>query len=193
MIELYTWGTTNGRRPVIMLEEIGLPYKLIPVDIKSGAQRSPEHIARSPAGKIPALVDTEGPGGKPATLFESVSMLIYLGDKTGKLMGATPADRPNVLKWTMFSTATLLPTFGMMRTYKDLEPSGAAQLDVLEGQLARTPFLAGDYSIADIAPVTRLQPFVDHEWLKTRPNVARWLATVLARPAVKKGLEMKIG
>ena len=193
MIELYTWGTTNGRRPVIMLEEIGLPYKLIPVDIKSGAQRSPEHLARSPAGKIPALVDTDGPGGKPATLFESVSMLLYLGDKTGKLMGATPADRPNVLKWTMFSAATLLPTFGMMRTYKDLEPCGSGAT-----RRARRP------ARPDAVPSWRLfdrrhcaghaaaavrRPRVAEE----RPNVARWLGAVLARPAVKKGLEMKIG
>lgn len=192
MIELYTWGTTNGRRPIIMLEEVGLPYKIIPVDIRNGANKTPEHLARNPMGKIPAIVDTDGPGGLPATLFESTAILLYLADKTGKL-GGGPAKHPDVTKWLIFSVANVLPTFATMRQHKELEAVAVTLLDVMEKQLTTSEYLAGGYSIADIAPVTRLALFADHDWLKTRPNVARWLAAVTNRPAVKKALEMTIG
>lgn len=192
MIELHTWGTTNGRRPIIMLEEIGLPYKLVAVDIKSGANKTPDHLAISPYGKIPALVDSDA-GGKRATLFESTAILLYLAEKSGKLAGATPVERADVTKWFMFGVANILPTFATMRQHKELEPIAVKQLDVMEGQLAKHEFLAGAYSIADIAVITRLEPFADHEWLKTLPNVKRWIGAVKGRPAVKKALEMKIG
>lgn len=193
MIELHTWGTTNGRRPIIMLEEAKIPYKLVPVDIKAGANRTPAHLAISPYGKIPAMVDTEGPGGQKVSLFESTAILLYLAEKSGKFLGSSPANKADVTKWLMFGVANVLPIFSIMREHKELEAQAVKLLDVMEGQLGRTPFLAGDYSIADMAPVTRLALFTDHEWLKSRPNVARWLAAVMARPAVKKALEMQIG
>jgi GST-like protein len=193
MLELYTWGTTNGRRPIIMLEEAGLPYKIIPVDIQNGANKTPQHLALSPLGKIPALVDTEGPGGQKVTMFESTAILLYLAEKSGKFYGPSPAKRAKVQKWLIFSIANVLPTFAIMRQHKELEETAVKLLDVLENQLSRNDFLAGDYSIADMAPITRLVQFADHDWMKTRPNVARWINKVSSRPAVKKALEMKIG
>ncbi len=192
MLELHTWGTTNGRRPIIMLEELGLPYKLIPVDIKSGANKTAEHLAISPYGKIPALVDTDADGQR-ATLFESTAIVRYLGEKTGKLIGTTAVERADVLKWFIFGVANILPTFATMRTHKDLEEIAVKLLDVQEKQLAENEYLAGAYSIADITQITRLEPFADHEWMKTRPNVKRWILATKSRPAVKTALEMKIG
>ena len=192
MLELHTWGTTNGRRPIIMLEELGLPYKLIPVDIKSGANKTAEHLAISPYGKIPALVDTDADGQR-ATLFESTAIVRYLGEKTGKLIGTTAVERADVLKWFIFGVANILPTFATMRTHKDLEEIAVKLLDVQEKQLAENESLAGAYSIADITQITRLEPFADHEWMKTRPNVKRWILATKSRPAVKTALEMKIG
>ena len=194
MIELYTWGTTNGRRPIVMLEETGTPYKLIPTDITKGANKTPEHLAISPFGKIPAMVDEDAGGtGKRATLFESTAMLLYLGEKTGKLIGTNVVEKADVTKWFIFGVANTLPTFAIMRQHKELEAIAVKLLDVMEGQLAKTDHLAGAYSIADIAVITRLEPFIDHEWMTTRPNVKRWLAAVKARPAVKKALELKFG
>lgn len=192
MLELHTWGTTNGRRPIIMLEEAGLPYKIVPVDIQNGGNKTPQHLAISPFGKIPALVDTEGPGGQKITMFESTAILMYLADKSGKFGGTTPSKRADVQKWLIFNVANVLPTFSIMRQHKELEATAVKLLDVLESQLSRNDFLAGEYSIADMTPVTRLVQFADHEWMKARPNVARWLAKVTSRPAVKKALEMAI-
>ncbi len=193
MLELYTWGTTNGRRPIIMLEEAGLPYKIIPIDIQNGANKTPQHLAISPLGKIPALVDTDGPGGQKVTLFESTAILLYLAEKSGKFYGSSPVRRAKVQKWLIFNVANVLPTFAIMRQHKELEATAVKLLDVLENQLSRNDFLAGDYSIADMTPITRLVQFADHEWMKTRPNLARWINKVSTRPAVKKALEMKIG
>jgi GST-like protein len=193
MIELFAWGTTNGRRPIIMLEETGLPYKLTPINIREGANKQASYVEISPYQKIPSMIDTEGPGGEKVVLFESTAILLYLGEKTGKFIGASPAKKADVVKWLMFSVANVLPTFSIMRQHKELEPTAEKLLDVLEAQLGKSEYLAGDYSIADMAPVTRLESFADHAWLKARPNVSRWLAKVTARPAVKKALEMKIG
>lgn len=193
MIELHTWGTTNGRRPIIMLEEAGIPYKLVPVDIQNGGNKTPAHLAISPFGKIPALVDTDAPGGQKVTLFESTAILLYLAEKSSKFYGASPAKRADVQKWLQFNVANVLPTFAIMRQHKELEAVAVKLLDVLEAQLSRNDFIAGDYSIADMTPITRLVQFADHEWMKSRPNVARWITKVSSRPAVKKALEMKIG
>ncbi len=193
MIELHTWGTTNGRRPIIMLEEAGIPYKLVPVDIRSGANKTPTHLRISPYGKIPALVDTDGPGGEKVHIFESTAILLYLAEKSGKFYGSSPAKRAKVQKWLIFSVANVLPIFSIMREHKELEATAVKLLDVLEGQLSRHDYIAREYSIADMAPITRLIQFTDHEWMKTRPNVARWMARVSSRPAVKKALEMPIG
>jgi GST-like protein len=193
MIELFAWGTTNGRRPIIMLEETGLPYKLTPINIREGANKEKSYVEISPYQKIPSMIDTDGPGGEKVTLFESTAILLYLGEKTGRFIGSSPAKKADVIKWLMFSVANVLPTFSIMRQHKELEPTAEKLLDVFEAQLGKSEYLAGEYSIADMAPVTRLEAFADHAWLKARPNVSRWLAKVTSRPAVKKALEMKIG
>ena len=115
MIELHTWGTTNGRRPIIFLEEAGLPYKIVPVDIQHGANKTPQHLALSPLGKIPAMIDTDGPGGQKVKLFESAAILLYLAEKTDKFYGSTPLKRAAVQKWLIFNVANVLPTFSIMR------------------------------------------------------------------------------
>lgn len=193
MIELHTWGTTNGRRPIIMLEETGLAYKILPVDIQAGAHKLKAHTDISPLAKIPAIIDPDGPGGQRVSMFESTAILMYLADKSGKFGGSTPIERTDVQKWLVFSIANVLPTFAIMRQHKELEEVAIRLLDVLDKQLATNEYLAGEYSIADMAPLTRLNPFIDHDWMKTRPHVKRWLAAMAARPAVKTALEIKIG
>lgn len=192
MIDLYTWGTTNGRRPIIFLEESGLPYKMHTINIREGQQKTDEYAKISPFRKIPSLIDNEGPGGAKISMFESVAMLLYLADKTGKFIGDTPAQKPDVLKWTMFGTATVLPTFSMMRTNKELEPAADNQLSVLDKQLAGQEYLAGPYSIADMTLITRLSQVVDEPMVASKANLKRWIAKVAERPAVKKALTMEI-
>lgn len=193
MIELYAWGTTNGRRPLVMLEEAQIPYKLIPTDIRAGANKTPEYLKISPFGKIPSLVDTEGPGGARVSLFESTAILLYLAEKSGKFLGDTPAQKADVYKWLQFGTATVLPLFQLMRNYPVLEADGGKPLDVIEKQLGSSKFLAGPYSIADMALVTRFAPLAKEKWFTERPNFTRWLNDVTARPATAKALEMKFG
>lgn len=193
MIELYTWGTTNGRRPLIMLEEAQIPYKLMPIDIHAGANKDPEYLKISPFGKIPSMIDTDGPGGARASLFESTAMLLYLGDKSGKFMGATPAQKPDVLKWHQFAAATVLPICQLMKTYKEVEASAGKPLDLLDKQLASNEFVAGAYSIVDMALITRMTALAKEPWVTERANLVRWIGACLARPATKKALEMKVG
>lgn len=192
MIELYAWGTTNGRRPLIMLEEAQIPYKLIVTNIRSGANKAPEYLKISPFGKIPSMVDPEGPGGARITLFESTAILLYLAEKTGKFLGDKPAQKPDVIKWLQFGAATVLPLFQLMREYKELEAIAGKPLDVIEKQLASSEYLAGPYSIADMALITRLSTLAKEPWVTERPNIAKWVARCIARPATKKALEMKI-
>ena len=193
MIELYAWGTTNGRRPLIILEEAQIPYKLIPTDIHTGANKTPDYLKISPFGKIPSMVDTEGPGGARVSLFESTAILLYLAEKSGKFMGSKPAEKPDVIKWLQFASATVLPLFQLMRTYKEVEAAGAKPLDVLDQQLASSEFLAGSYSIADMALITRLASIAKEHWVTDRASLKRWVVSCTARPATKKALEMKVG
>ena len=111
MIDLYAWGTTNGRRALIMIEETGLPFTLHQINIHKGDQKTPEYERINPYRKIPALIDSQGPGGKSATVFESVAICFYLGEKIGRFLGS-PADHPNVLKWSMFHATNVLSTIG---------------------------------------------------------------------------------
>ena len=195
MIDLYAWGTTNGRRALIMAEESGLPFKLHQIDIRNGAQNTEAYEKLNPYRKISALVDSEGPGGKPATLFESVAICLYLAEKIGKFLGA-PADRPNVLKWSMFHATNVLWTLGNLREGDNakLEKSAKSQLDAMNRHLAGRDWFAEDYSVADIIPFTRVKG-LDHERVKVAdyPNVAAWLDRVASRPAVKKAVAQKFG
>jgi GST-like protein len=199
MIDLYTWGTPNGRKVSIMLEETGLPYRVHPIDISKGQQHEAAFQAINPNGKIPALVDDEGPGGKPLTVFESGAMLIYLADKAGSFL---PAEvRYDVLQWLMWQMGGFGPMLGQAhyfrRMAKEQVPHAIERYTnearrlygVLDKRLAEVDYVAGPYSIADMA----IYPWVArHEWhaveLADFPNVKRWYDAVGVRPAVVKGM-----
>lgn len=195
MIELYAWGTTNGRRALIMAEEAGLPFTLHPIDIRKGDQKSAAYEKINPHRKIPALVDREGPGAKPATVFESAAICFYLAEKSGKFLGK-PEDRPNVLKWSMYHAATMLPIVAQLRgdTEASVEERCREQLDAMNRHLAGRDWFAEEYSVADIIPFTRING-INHERVKVSdyPNLVAWLQRVAARPAVKKAMDQKFG
>jgi GST-like protein len=204
MIDVYSWATPNGHKVHIMLEETGLEYNVHPVDIGAGDQFKPDFLAISPNNKIPAIVDSQGPGGKPLSLFESGAILIYLAEKTGKLLPADPAERYATLQWLMFQMGGIGPMLGQAHHFRIYAPqrveyavdrytNEARRLyGVMEKQLGRTQYLAGDtYTIADIAsfPWTRSWKNQGIE-LDDFPNVKRWHEAIAARPAVQRGVEV---
>jgi GSH-dependent disulfide-bond oxidoreductase len=199
MIDLYTWGTPNGRKVSVMLEECGLPYRVHAVDIGKGEQMKPEFLAMNPNHRIPVIVDPQGPDGKPLTLFESGAILIYLAEKTGRFF--PQENKYIVLQWLMFQMGGVGPMFGQahhfMRAKKDEIPYGTERYGaeakrlygVLNTRLAQAPYLADEYSIADIATY----PWVArHEWhrvdLAAFPFVRRWYDLIGRRPAVVRGM-----
>jgi len=201
MIELYTWSTPNGRKVSIMLEEIGLPYNVHAINIGKNDQFTPEFVAINPNSKIPAIVDPDGPDGKPVSLMESGAILIYLAEKNGKLMPAAPRERYAALQWLMFQMGGVGPMFGQvhhfLRAAKEPVPYAIERYTketqrlygVLDARLKTERYLAGEYSIADVATY----PWVArYEWHKTRledfPNVKRWFDEISERPAVQKGM-----
>jgi GSH-dependent disulfide-bond oxidoreductase len=203
MIELHTWSTPNGRKVSIMLEELGLPYSLHPVNIGKDEQFRPEFLAISPNNKIPAIVDPDGPGGKRFALFESGAILIYLGEKTQQLIPADPATRYVALQWLMFQMGGLGPMLGQTHHFLRAAPEPVPYAikrykdetrrlyGVLDKRLGEAEHLAGEYSIADIASY----PWVArHEWhqieLGDFPNVKRWYDAIGARPAVQRGMKV---
>jgi GST-like protein len=195
MLDLYAWGTTNGRRALIMIEETGLPYNLHQIDIHKGDQKTPQYQKINPYHKIPALIDSEGPGGRTATVFESVAICFYLAEKTGKFLSA-PADRPNLLKWSMFHATNVLCTMSSLGRID--HPSFAAnagrQLETMNRHLTGRDWFVDEYSIADVIPFTRIKG-ISHEEVRVAdyPNVAAWLARVAERPAVRRAMEFKFG
>lgn len=195
MIDLYAWGTTNGRRALLMAEEAGLPFTLHQIDIHKGEQKTPAYEKINPFRKIPALIDSEGPGGKPASVFESVAICFYLAEKVGRFLGS-PADHPNVLKWSMFHATNVLWTLRQIRDTNDaeLENDAKDQLDTMNRHLAGREWFAQDYSIADIIPFTRVNG-LKHDRVKVSdyPNVVKWVERVAARPAIKKAMQQKFG
>lgn len=193
MIDLYTWTTTNSRRGIIMCEESGLPYTIKWTNIHKGDQKAAGYEKINPYRKVPALIDSDGPGGKPANVFESVAICFYLAEKTGKFLGS-PVDHPNVLKWSMFHATNVLSLLGNLgRIEEPSIVSGSQKLfEVMDAHLTGRDYFADDYSIADIIPFTRING-VKHDVVKVDdyPNVAAWLARVGARPAVKKAMDLK--
>jgi GST-like protein len=200
MIELYTWSTPNGRKVSTMLEECGLAYNVHKIDIGTNAEQfTPEFLAISPNGKIPAIVDPEGPQGKPIRLMESGAILIYLAEKTGKFF--PQAERYQVLQWLMFQMGGVGPMFGQahhfMLAKKDAIPYGSERYGaeakrlygVMDRHFARSEFFCSSYSIADIATCPWVARHPVHKVdLAQFPNVKRWFDTISARPAVKKGM-----
>ncbi len=202
MIELYTWTTPNGTKASVMLEEIGMPYNVHPVNLAKNEQRTPEFVAINPNGRIPAIIDTEGPGGKPLKIFESGAILIYLAEKSGKLLSRDPVRRMEAIEWLMFQMAGVGPMFGQLGWFKrngaDNQQGITRYTDeatrlagVLDQRLGEAEYLAGEYSIADIANFTwvGVLPFFNIPLDKT-PNLRRWHEAIAARPAVQRGLKV---
>jgi len=201
MIDLYTWSTPNGRKVSIMLEECALPYKVHPINIGKGEQFAPEFLALNPNNRIPAIVDSDGPDGKPLPLFESGAILIYLAEKTGKLIPKSARGRLICLQWLMFQMGGVGPMFGQahhfLRAAKEQVPYGIKRYTeetrrlygVLQKRLSEADYLADEYSIADIATFPWVARF---EWHKVDladfPAVKRWFDKINARPAVQKGM-----
>jgi GST-like protein len=212
MIEVWTWPTPNGHKVHIALEELGLPYKVIPINIGKGDQFKPEFLAITPNHRIPAIVDPGGPGGKPFTLFESAAIMIYLSEKSGgKLIPKDPVGRYKCLEWMMFQMGGVGPMFGQVgffhkfagKDYEDKRPrdryvaESKRLLNVLEERLAGRPWIMGDeYTIADMAVfpwVRNLVGFYEARELveiERFPNVTRVLDVFLARPAVTRALDI---
>jgi GSH-dependent disulfide-bond oxidoreductase len=202
MIQLYTWGTPNGKKVSIMLEEVELPYEVHPIDLAKGDQLKPEYLAINPNNKIPAIIDTEGPGGKPFKLFESGAILMYLAEKTGKFLPQEMAKRYEVIQWLMFQMGGVGPMFGQANYFYRLEEKVPFAIEryykeairlynVVEQALAQKDYLAGEYSIADIATYPWVGRHDGHNVkLEEFPNVKRWFDAISQRPAVKRGMEI---
>ena len=204
MIEVYSWATPNGHKVHIMLEECGLPYRTIAVDIGAGDQFKPEFLAISPNNKIPAIVDRDGPGGKPISLFESGAILMYLAAKTGRFMPEDIRGRYDVLQWLMFQMGGVGPLLGQAHHFRIYAPekipyaidrysNEAKRLySVMNKRLANSTYLAGaQYSIADIAVFPWLRSWKNQgiDW-NDHPHLRGWFDEVSARPAVMRGVEV---
>jgi len=203
VIDVYTWPTPNGHKVHIMLEEVGLPYTVHPIDIGRGDQFAPDFLKISPNNKMPAITDRDGPGGKPYSLFESGAILLYLAEKTGKLMPAETGARYDVVQWLMFQMGNIGPMLGQAHHFRHYAPeplpyaiqrytNEANRLyGVLDRRLQGRSYLADDYSIADIA----VWPWVrtpDRQGVDAAayPNYRRWFDAIAARPAVQRGIQV---
>ena len=203
-IDLYYWPTPNGHKVTIFLEEAGLPYSVVPVNIGRGDQFKPEFLAISPNNRMPAIVDHDGPGGQPISVFESGAILQYLGRKTGLFYPTEERARVAVEEWLFWQVGGLGPMAGQANHFRHYAPEkvpyGVSRYTnevnrlygVMDKRLADRDFLAGDYSIADMACLSwskgweRLgQDIGDFR------NVGRWFETLMARPAVQRGLAVK--
>ena len=202
MIQLYTWGTPNGKKVSIMLEEVGLPYEVHAVNLTKGDQLKPEYLAVNPNNKIPSIIDSDGPGGKPLKLFESGAILLYLAEKTGKFLPLDPAKRYETIQWLMFQMGGVGPMFGQANYFYRLEEKVPYAIErfykeavrlykVIDKELGERKYLAGDYSIADIATYPWVGRHDGHNVkLEEFPNVKRWFDEISARAAVKRGMEV---
>ena len=201
MIDLYTWPTPNGFKVSILLEELSLPYNVIPVDIGKGAQFEPEYLKLNPNNKMPTIVDNEGPDGRPYAVMESGAILIYLADKHGKFLPKGGEARYDVLQWLMWQMGGLGPMLGQAHHFLQYAPekieyamnrysNEANRLyGVLNKRLQGRDYVAGDYSIADMAIMPWLR-YPDRQAvdIEQYPEVKRWRESLEARPAVQKGL-----
>ncbi|QQS10541.1 MAG: glutathione S-transferase C-terminal domain-containing protein [Rhodospirillales bacterium] len=204
MIDLYGMGSPNVVKIYVALEEMGLAYKAIPVDVFAGAQFGAEFTKLNPSAKVPVIVDHAGPGGGPYTVFESGAILIYLAEKAGNFLPKDGAARYDVLQWMMVQMTAVGPMFGQYVHFMRFAPKGneysleryrtqvRRTLDILEGRLATAPYLGGAaYSIADIAtfPWARnVGPLLGKAVEAEYPKLMAWVAGIAARPAVVKAL-----
>ena len=210
-ITLYAWGTPNGRKVSVALEEMELPYTVVPVNIGEGEQFRPEFLRISPNNKIPAIVDPDGPvtaggAGGPASVFESGAILLYLGEKTGKFLPAGLRERIPVLEWLMWQMGGFGPMPGQVHHFAALEAENDRRYGlkrfseethrlygVLDRRLAEVEFVAGELSVADFAILGWAWRHERHKVdLATYPNVRRWYDTLFARPGVQRGFAAKL-
>lgn len=204
MIDVYSAPTPNGHKVHIMLEECGFPYRVHHIDIGAGDQFTPDFLAISPNNKIPAIVDADGPDGKPISLFESGAILIYLAGKAGKFLGETDREKFTTLQWLMFQMGSIGPMLGQAHHFRGYAPekldyainrytNEAKRLyGVIDRQVAKTAYLAGDeYTIADIAtfPWLRSAERQGVDWADY-PHAKRWFDKIAVRPAVERAVEI---
>jgi GST-like protein len=207
MIEVYSWATPNGHKVHIMLEECGLPYRVIPVDIGQGDQFQPDFLKISPNNKVPAIVDPDGPDGQPMSLFESGAILLYLAGKSGRFLPETTRGKYEVLQWLMFQMGGVGPMLGQAHHFRIYAPekipyaidrysNEARRLyGVMNRQLAKSKYIAGpSYSVADIAVFPWLRSWKNQgiDW-NDHPHLKGWFDEIAARPAVKRGVEVLAG
>ena len=200
MISLHAWPTPNAHKISIMLEECGLAYDVVKIDITAGDQFAPDFLKISPNNRMPAIVDSDGPDGTTVSVFESGAILIYLAEKTGKFLPASGPARIAVLEWLMFQMSNLGPICGQAGHFRDAAPERVPYAinrftdetgrlyGVMDRRLAEVPYLAGDYSIADVAtwPWVMRAEWYDTDWSQF-PNTKRWFDTIGERDAVKRG------
>jgi GSH-dependent disulfide-bond oxidoreductase len=203
-IDLYYWPTPNGKKITIFLEEVGLPYNLMPVDITAGEQFDEEFLRISPNNKMPAIVDSEGPDGEPISVFESGAILLYLAEKTGRFMPSSPRQRYEALQWLMFQVSSVGPMLGQAHHFRGYAPeeipyavdrytNEAARLyGVMDSRLSEVEyFVNDDYSIVDMA----IYPWVashkkQGQKIEDFPNLRRWYEAMGKRPAVRRAMEV---
>jgi GST-like protein len=204
MIDAFSWPTPNGHKVHIMLEECGLAYRAIPVNIGAGDQFKPEFLAISPNNKIPAITDPQGPDGQPISLFESGAILVYLAAKTGKFMPSSDRGKYDVLQWLMFQMGSVGPMLGQAHHFRMYAPeklhyaierySNEAKriYGVIERRLAKSRYLGGpDYSIADIATFPWLRSWENQGIvLAEYPHLKAWFEQIAERPAVRRGVKV---
>ena len=203
MIDLHYWTTPNGHKITIFLEEAGLPYRIVPVNISKGDQFKPDFLAISPNNRIPAIVDHEPVGGgAPISVFESGAILLYLAEKTGRFLPADPLGRVEVTQWLFWQMAGLGPMAGQNHHFSNYAPeklpyainryvSETNRLyGVLNKRLADRPFIAGTYSIADMAAYPWIVPYKNQgQSLEDFPHLKRWFETIKSRPAVVRAYD----
>jgi GSH-dependent disulfide-bond oxidoreductase len=205
-IELHAFDTPNGRKISVALEEMELPYTVRIVDLRKGEQLAPEFLKISPNGKIPAIVDPDGPGGRPVSVFESGAILIYLGEKTGRFWPRDLAARIPVLEWLMFQMGGFGPIPGQVHHFAAIESDADRRYGlerysketrrlyaVMDGRLAGREHFAGELSIADFAILGWVWRHPRHKVdLAEFPQVRRWYEAMMARPAVRRGFAVKL-
>ncbi len=203
MIQLFFWPTPNGYKATITLAELGLLDKVTPIDILSGEQFDPAYLELNPNNKVPTIIDHDGPGGKPVTIFESGAILLYLAEKTGKLLPKSEFKRLEAIQWLFFQVSSMGPMLGQTHHFRTYAPEKieyainrytkeAERLyKILDNRLSDHDFLADEYSIADIATFTWVRPRkMQGQNLDDYPNVKRWYDTIKVRPAISEGLSV---
>lgn len=204
MIDLYTWPTPNGHKVHIMLEELEMPYNVIPINIGEGDQFKPDFLKISPNNKMPAMVDPDGPDGKPISIFESAAIMLYLAEKTGRFMPQDMRSRYGAMQWLMFQMGSVGPMLGQAHHFRGYAPeklpyaidrytNEAGRIyGVIDRRLGESAWLAGDdYTIVDMATFPWLRSYERQgQVLEDFPNLKKWFETIEARPAVQRGVEV---